>query len=183
MKKKILVITGSPRSDGNTNTLVKAFSTAAMSVGHEVQFLDAAKCNLSPCHADNSCLESGRCPLNDSGMKLQEMMCWADVLVLASPVYWGSFTSQMKTFIDRLHPFCGKKARAACTVKETYLIATAQTAEMDVFSIMREEFAYINHVLDFKIAGELLVPGVNEPDDLIQKSDCLEKAVKMGLSI
>lgn len=183
MKKKILVITGSPRPDGNTNTLVSAFAAAAMSVGHEVQIFDAAKANLSPCHADGSCQERGTCGLKDDGTVLHGMMCWADILVLASPVYWKGFTAQMKTAIDRLYPFCGKKARANCTVKETYLISTAATIGMDVFNTIKKEFAHVNLVLGFKNAGELLVPGMKGPDDLTKKSEYLKKAVEMGLFI
>lgn len=183
MAKKVLLITGSPRPEGNTNTLASAFAAGAMAAGNEVQILDAASCNLDGCHGDGSCFERGYCGLKDDGVKLHELMCWADVLVLCSPVYWKGFSSQIKRVIDRFHPYCAPKGRAACTVKETYLIAAALMPGMDAFTAMQDEFAHINAVLDFKPCGELLVPGVDGPGEIQGKPEYIEQAVQMGYRI
>ena len=54
MGKNILIITGSPRADGNTNNLVKAFSKAATAAGHKVEYFDAAKADMHGCHGDQN---------------------------------------------------------------------------------------------------------------------------------
>ena len=104
MGKKVLIITGSPRLKGNTNALATAFASGAVAAGNEVEVFDAATANLNGCHADKSCEQRGCCGQKDDGVRMNELMREADVLVLASPVYWSGFTSQIKTAIDRFHP-------------------------------------------------------------------------------
>lgn len=183
MSKKVLIITGSPRPTGNTNTLANAFAAGALAAGHEVKFFQVSEHNIAPCHGDCSCFERGYCYLKDDGIKLHELMSWAEILVLSSPVYWKGFTGQLKTVIDRFHPYCSPKARANCTIKETYLISAAMMPSMDAFTAIKEEFNHINQVLHFKNAGELLFPGLNEPTDIQAHPYYIEKAVKMGMNI
>lgn len=183
MGKKVLIITGSPRPNGNTNTLAYAFAAGALAAGHEVKFFHVTEYNIAPCHGDCSCFKRGYCALKDDGIKLYEMINWAETLVLSSPVYWKGFTGQLKTVIDRFHPYCAPKARANCTIKETYLISAAMTPDMDAFTAIKEEFNHINQVLHFKNAGEVLVPGLNDPTDILARPHCIETAVKMGINI
>lgn len=183
MAKNILMITGSPRKEGNTNSLASAFMAGAIASGNEVKVFDGANCNLDGCHGDGSCFERGYCGLQDDGVELHKLMCWAEVLVLVSPVYWKGFTSQIKRVIDRFHPYCAPKGRAACTVKETYLISAAMMPGEDAFSAMKDEFAHINAVLQFKNCGELLVPGLDGPEEAAGKEELLMKAVMMGYNV
>lgn len=183
MAKNVLVITGSPRKNGNTNTLAQAFIAGAMAAGNEVQVFDAPSVNLDGCHGDGSCFERGFCGLKDDGVELHKLMCWAEVLVLVSPVYWKGFSSQIKKVIDRFHPYCAPKGRAACSVKETYLIATAMMPDMDTFSAMKDEFAHINTVLQFKDCGQLLIPGLDGPDEISEHEEYIAQAVDMGYHI
>ena len=77
MGKNILIITGSPRADGNTNNLVKAFSKAATAAGHKVEYFDAAKADMHGCHGDQNCFKTGRCGLKDDGVRMHELMEWS----------------------------------------------------------------------------------------------------------
>ena len=99
MGKKVLIITGSPRLKGNTNALVTAFASGAVAAGNEVEVFDAATANLNGCHADKSCEQRGCCGQKDDGVRMNELMREADVLVLASPVYWSGFTSVSYTHL------------------------------------------------------------------------------------
>jgi multimeric flavodoxin WrbA len=102
MGKKVLIITGSPRLKGNTNALVTAFASGAVAAGNEVEVFDAATANLNGCHADKSCEQRGCCGQKDDGVRMNELMREADVLVLASPVYWSGFTSQIYISLQHL---------------------------------------------------------------------------------
>ncbi|URN84380.1 flavodoxin family protein [Acetobacterium wieringae] len=183
MGKKILIITGSPRPNGNTNTLVAAFMAGAVASGNEVQIFDAVTRELNPCHGDCSCFERGYCMFKDDGVKLHELMGWADVLVFASPIYWKGFTSQMKRVIDRFNPYNAPKGRASCSVTETYLISAAITPEINIFNAVSQEFVHLNEILNFKICDELLVPGVEKINDIQKKPEYIKKAVEMGYRI
>lgn len=96
MGKKVLIITGSPRLKGNTNALVTAFASGAVAAGNEVEVFDAATANLNGCHADKSCEQRGCCGQKDDGVRMNELMREADVLVLASPVYWSGLHHRLK---------------------------------------------------------------------------------------
>lgn len=183
MAKNVLVITGSPRKEGNTNTIAQAFVAGALAYQNNVEVFDAFTAKMDGCHGDGSCHERGTCGLKDDGVRLHELMCWADVMVLVSPVYWKSFTSYMKTVIDRFYPYAAPKPRAACTVKETYLIAAAGQDDMSIFDNMVEEFDFVNNLLGFEKKDMLLAPGLKGPDEAGQNESLLMKAVMMGCRV
>ena len=169
MGKKVLIITGSPRLKGNTNALATAFASGAVAAGNEVEVFDAATANLNGCHADKSCEQRGCCGQKDDGVRMNELMREADVLVLASPVYWSGFTSQIKTAIDRFYQFSFPKGRETLHIKDLYLIVHA--------------YEQLCELLHFDKGGTLLCPGLAGADDLENHQEFLEKAVKMGMAI
>lgn len=183
MGKKILVMTGSPRPKGNSNTLVTAFIGGAVAAGHEVEIFDAACAKLGGCHADKSCEQRGFCGQKDDGVKMNELMRWADVLVIASPVYWKGFTSQMKTAIDRFYQFSFPRGRETIHITDSYLISTAAMSDASVFDPLTEGFRHVNALLGFGEKGMLLCPGLDGPDDVNDHPEYLEAAVKMGMSV
>lgn len=146
MGKKVLIITGSPRLKGNTNALVTAFASGAVAAGNEVEVFDAATANLNGCHADKSCEQRGCCGQKDDGVRMNELMREADVLVLASPVYWSGFTSQIKTAIDRFYQFSFPKGRETLHIKDLYLIAhlliQIRQCLMTLFMLMNSFVSY-----------------------------------------
>ena len=103
--KKILIINGSPRKNGTTASLVNAFSEGARSVGNEVRELYLSSMNIRCCMACEACSHNGgTCSIQDDDMHLvNEGFEWADVVVFASPMFWGTLTGQLKTAIDRLY--------------------------------------------------------------------------------
>lgn len=181
MSKKILVITGSPRANGNSNKLAKALVKGAEAAGASVCMMDACSLDMDGCHGDGNCHKKGFCGLKDDGMKLHEKMCWADVLVLATPVYWKSFSSQIKKVVDRLYPYASPKGRDLCTVKESCLIATANNPNPAVFGPIREEFELVNALLKFECSGLLLANGLGGPDAVNEHPEYTAEAVKLGM--
>lgn len=146
MGKKVLIITGSPRLKGNTNALVTAFASGAVAAGNEVEVFDAATANLNGCHADKSCEQRGCCGQKDDGVRMNELMREADVLVLASPVYWSGFTSQIKTAIDRFYQFSFPKGRETLHIKDyislQHLLIQIRQCLMTLFMLMNSFVSY-----------------------------------------
>lgn len=106
MGKKILLVTGSPRAKGNTDLLAQAFQEGAEQAGHQVTVFDAGKKNILPCKACDTCYQKGvPCSFADDFNQCEAAMKEADVVVLASPLYWYTFSAQMKLFIDKLKAF------------------------------------------------------------------------------
>ena len=183
MGKKILVITGSPRAEGNSNTLVSAFASGAIAAGHEVEIFDAGHAKMDGCHADKSCEKRGRCGMKDDGQKMGDLMMWADALVLASPLYWKGFTSQIKIAIDHFYPFSFPKGKETIHIKETGLIATAMMPDESAFDCMVGEYEHINAVLGWESSFKLLCPGLDGAEDVSRHPEYISLAVKYGMEM
>ncbi|MDI6644455.1 MAG: flavodoxin family protein [Methanobacteriaceae archaeon] len=101
---KILGIVGSPRNNGNTSILVKKALKAAESVGVDVEFINIGSMDLQPCIACDICKSTGECAIYDDMQSIIDKILLADGIIIGSPVYFGSMTSQTKMFMDRTRP-------------------------------------------------------------------------------
>ncbi len=98
---KVLIISSSPRKDGNSDVLCQRFASGAMESGNEVEILSLRDKRIAPCNACYACMESHTCVIKDDMAELFLKLVEADVIVLASPVYFYSVSAQMKAMIDR----------------------------------------------------------------------------------
>lgn len=183
MGKKILIITGSPRTNGNTNALVTAFAGGAMATGNEVEIFDAGTAKMDGCHADKSCEARGYCGLQDDGVRMSELMRWADTLILASPVYWNGFTAQISIAIDHFYQFSFPKGKELLTVKDVGLIATAGKPTEAAFDGMIAKYDFVANAFGFENKFKLLCPGLAGPDDVKEHPEYIAAAVKLGMEI
>lgn len=103
---KIVCLLGSPRAKGNSTVLAKHFCDQAKALGAKVQKFSLNKLNYRGCQACMGCKTgSETCVLKDDLTKVLEAIHQCHVLVLASPIYYGDLSSQMKAFIDRTFSF------------------------------------------------------------------------------
>ena len=127
--KKILILNGSPQKGGKTAALIKAFIEGAESAGNEVKDLYLQGMNIGGCLACEACSRNGgNCVQKDDMEQVGEDYLWADVVVFASPMYWGTFSGQLKVVIDRLYAIQNKLGYADMSkqFKETALIMTSR---------------------------------------------------------
>lgn len=102
MNRNILILAGSPRRHGNSAALCKAFARGALESGNRVDTIVLQDRTIACCRACYYCkTHDGACCLNDDMADILDRMQAADVLVLASPVYFYSVSAQMKAVIDR----------------------------------------------------------------------------------
>ena len=94
--KKVLVISSSPRKGGNSDLLCDEFIRGASDVGNEVEKIRLAEKNVGFCKACYACQKLGKCFQNDDANEIIEKMLSADVIVLATPVYFYSMDAQLK---------------------------------------------------------------------------------------
>ena len=102
---KILVLNGSPRKDGNTAALVEAFKEGAESAGNEVKVWNVGTMKIAGCLGCEYCHTkgAGQCVQKDDMPQLFPDMADSDIVVLASPIYYWSFTGQMQSCISRFY--------------------------------------------------------------------------------
>ena len=104
---KIIGIIGSPKKDGNTSYLVKTALKSAEEAGADTNIINLGSLNIEPCVACDICKATGECAIYDDMREILEIMMESDGMIIGSPVYFGSVTSQLKILIDRSRPLRG----------------------------------------------------------------------------
>ena len=100
--KKVLILAGSPRKNGNSAALCEEFARGAKEVGNEVEIIYLRDKKIGYCVACYYCKDhDGVCIIRDDMAEILDKMNAADVIVMASPVYFYSIDAQMKALIDR----------------------------------------------------------------------------------
>ena len=101
----ILVLNGSPRPNGNTRKMVDAFTEGATSAGHQVNVVNVCQKNIKGCIACEYCHTKGHgtCVQKDDMQEVYSFLKEADILVLASPIYYHGISGQLKCTIDRFY--------------------------------------------------------------------------------
>lgn len=175
MSKKIVVITGSPRKNGNSFAMTDAFIKAAEGKGYTITRFDAAMKNVGGCHACETCFKTGKaCSFDDDFNTIAPAILEADAVVFTMPVYWYSIPAQIKGVIDKLFSFVvGGKDIAG---KECALIACCEEEDMSVLDGVRIPVERSAALLKWKMVGEVLVPGVLNVGDINKTDGCKQAA-------
>ncbi len=181
MDKKIVVITGSPRKNGNSFAMTEAFIKAAEANGHIVTRFDAAMRKLGGCHACETCFTTGKaCTFDDDFNTIAPAILEADAVVFTTPVYWYSIPAQIKCVIDRIFSFVvGGKDIAG---KECALITCCEEDDISVMDGVRIPVERSAALLKWKMVGEVLVSGVLNTGD-IEKTDGCKQAAALAEKI
>ena len=182
MGKKIVVLNGSPRPNGNTSALIKSFTAGAEGAGNSVTafFLDSM--NIKGC---KGCFGGGKspdslCALNDDMEKIYPVYKEADIVVLASPLYYYTVSGQLKTAIDRLFAVVEADPNFRNPPKDCALLMPAE--EQNAFD---EALHYYNGLLKhigWNTIGTVLAGGVNHVGD-IEGKPVLEEARRLGAAV
>jgi multimeric flavodoxin WrbA len=106
---KVLGVLGSPRQGGNTDLLLEAALKGAAEAGAEVEKVALDRLDIRPCTACDGCRDGVRCVIDDDMTALYGKVERADIIILASPVYFDAVTAQTKAFIDRCQLFWYRK--------------------------------------------------------------------------
>lgn len=102
---KILSINGSRRKNGNTKHLIESILTPARRGEAQTESIFLGDYDIGACTGCEGCQRSWECVIRDDFYKVVKKIDEADGIVLASPTYWYSVTSDMKRFIDRCYSF------------------------------------------------------------------------------
>ena len=105
----VLGLQGSPRVKGNTGILLSAFLAEAERLGARTEILDVARKNIAPCQECGACERKGFCPFDDDMQEVYPLLRRADLIVLATPVFFYGVTAQLKALIDRSQALWSRK--------------------------------------------------------------------------
>lgn len=177
MSKKILVISSSPRRGGNSDTLCNEFLRGAIEAGHQGEKIFLKDCTINFCTGCGVCNTTHKCVQKDDMAKIIEKMVTADVIVLATPVYFYSMCGQLKTMIDRCVP-----RYTEMEGKEFYYIVTAaDTSHKNMERVIEAIRGFSTECLpDTKECGVVYGTGAWEKGE-IESTPAMKEAYEMGL--
>lgn len=181
MAKKIIVLNGSPRPKGNTSALAEEFSKGAREAGCEVTSFLLDKMDIHGC---KGCFGGGKdaahpCVQRDDMEKIYPVYKDADLVVLASPLYYWNFSGQLRTAFDRLFAVAECDANYQNPVKEAVLLMAAEGFGFDDALTYYENL--MKH-LGWKDRGHVLAGGVMKVGDIASHKE-LKEAYELGKAV
>lgn len=174
MSKKVLIVAGSPRKQGNSDMLCDSFRKGAEESGHNVDKIYVHDQKIGPCKACYGCIETGICVQKDDMADILEQIMGADVIVLATPVYFYSVNGQLKTLIDRT--FARYKQ---ITGKDFYFIATAAAPQSTMERAIDSLRGFTDCLPDSSVKAVIYGAGVFQKGD-IKDSAPMKEAYEAG---
>ena len=186
---KILAILGSPRKNGNSEFLAQTVAeTIAAQSTADIEYLRAHRLNISGCIGCGGCGKSGMCVIKDDMSEVYEQVDQADIILLATPVYFYGPSSQIKAVIDRFQARWSRKYLLKTRYRQQdnrvgCLLSTAATQGKKLFdgSILVAKSFF--DAIDVEYGGDCTIRGVDEKSDLSGKDDQLLEAKKFAESI
>ncbi len=185
-RMKIVGIIGSPRKGGNSEILLDRLLEGASEV-EEKEKLYLNSLNFIPCQECENVRKDGRCKINDDFQLIYEKVMECDVIVVSSPVFFGSLPAQVKMMIDRFHclwlaKFVFKTVKNERKKKGIFICVEA-TKRKDFFentkSIIRNFFVTVGASYKY----ELLCEGVEKKGEIKEYPQCLEEAYNIGKNL
>ena len=181
MNEYVLVLKGSPRENGNSSTLAEQVAEGAREVGAEVESISLHTLDIRPCDGCDTCKETdGMCILKDDMQALYPKLRRASAIVIASPVYWFTFTAQAKLCIDRWYAFVtpegnelsGKKFGLVLTYGDTDLYTSGGINAIHTFESMCR-------YLKGEIVG-MVYGTADKPGEVAGNPQLMDKSFQLG---
>lgn len=179
MKKKVLILSSSPKKGGNSDTLCDQFEKGAREAGNQVEKLRLAELQIDYCSVCYACKKLGHCVKRDDMELVLDKMKASDVIVLATPVYFYTMSAQLKTVIDRT---LGGAQTPGLENKEFYLIATAADGKAEMERTIDGIRGYLECLPGAKEKGVIYGAGAWQLGE-IQRNPVMQEAYDMGKSI
>lgn len=182
MNKKIVVLNGSPRRNGNTSALVQKFTEGAKSAGNEVTEFFLDKMDIHGCKGCFGGHSSQECPCvqKDDMTKIYPIVKECDVIVFATPLYYWNMSGQIRTAIDRL--FALEEGDGNLLRGHGRASALLMAAEGNDFEDVLTYYDNLMNHLKWENLGHVLARGNGDIGDIAGKPE-LEQAYALGKSI
>jgi NAD(P)H-dependent FMN reductase len=179
---KILILTGSPRKNGNSFVLVDNFIKGAEVAGHHVERFDAAFKNVHTCIGCNHCGMNGPCVFKDDFEFVRQHAVDADMVVFASPMHYFGLSAQLKTVLDRFYAINDMITTKDAPHKKAGLIVTYANPTFEVAAPIEREYELVLNYLGWQDVGRLIAPGVWSAGT-INQTDYPQKAYEFGKTL
>jgi multimeric flavodoxin WrbA len=180
---KVLGIMGSPRIKGNSDLLLDEALKGAQSRGAEVEKIVVDKLNISPCKEYYGCLKDGNCVIRDDMDDLYPKILDADVIIVASPMFFYTVSAQLMLLISRCQALWARKyvlKNLDIPPKKGAFIAVGATKGEKLFDGPKLTIKYFFQAINADYTEELLVRGVDKRGEIKDHPTALADAFELG---
>ena len=176
----VLGLQGSPRKKGNTSFLLSQFMQAADKTGARTQTIDVCQKNIIPCKEYTVCEKKGFCPIDDDVEKeIYPLLRQAELVVIASPIFFYNMTAQLKAVIDRCQIFWARKYKLklkdpGANTRRGFLLSVGATRGKNLFEGLHLTAQYFFDAIWASYEGSLTYRGIEGPKDMAKHPTVLE---------
>lgn len=187
--RKVVGMMCSPRKGGNADLLLDRALEGAASKGAKVRKIVLNDLDFRPCQECGGCEETGACVLNDDLRPVYKELEGSDGIIIASPVFFGTVTAQLKMMIDRFNCLWIKKyilkktGRPAGRRRMGLFLCVSAFDKKELFENSRKTVRIFFATIDTDYSGDLYCGGVEEKADIKKDKTCLDKAFRLGASL
>jgi len=181
MPKQILILKASPREKGNSATLADRLAAGATAAGAQVESIYLHGLDIRACDACDLCQEPGSgCVIEDEMQPLYPKLAQADAIVLASPIYWFTFSAQLKLCMDRWYAFTSSRYQEL-QAKPFGIILTYGDTDLYTSGAINAIHTYesMARFLHGELAG-IVHASLDEADEAGQSPALLDQAYQLG---
>ena len=182
---KVIGIVGSPRKNGNTNTLVQQVLEGVVETGAETRIFLLNEMKYSGCQACDYCKSHEKCKLEDDLAEIFEELAEADGVIFGAPIYFGQFSGQMKIFLDRCYSLINSdhSTRLQCGKKAIIVVAQG-IPDPAAYKEVYEEFGgQISRFMGMDVKDTLVAAGYHTQGDVNHDVELIQKAKTVGLQM
>ncbi len=183
---KGLALTASPRREGNSELLLRSFAEGMESEGWEIETLRLNDLNIRPCQACDHCAPTGKCVVQDDMQKLYPKIRDCSALLLATPIFFGSLSAQLKIFIDRFQCWWHAKYNLDKPFikpeegRPAYFLSVGALKKKDYSESARQIVGVYCHIVNLQLQGSLCFRGYDERGSITRDPEPLAKARQEG---
>jgi multimeric flavodoxin WrbA len=184
---KVLGLFGSPRREGNTDLLLEEALKGAEAEGAEVEALHLSDFNIIPCRECLQCFNDGKCIILDDMQKIYPKLLEADIIILASPIFFYGVTGWAKALIDRCQALWSRKyilkdesLGSEGKRRKGFFISVGGTKGQRVFEGAILTAKYFFDVLNAEYVGALVFRKVDAKGDILNHPEALQQAFEAG---
>ena len=180
---------GSPRKKGNTAFLLSTFMQALEKLGAQTRIIDVAQKNIIPCKEYVVCEKKGYCPIDDDlKSEIYPLIRQAEVVVLASPIFFYNMTAQLKAVVDRCQTFWARKyklklADPAKRTKRGFFLSVGATRGKNLFEGLQLTAQYFFDAIDARYAGSLTYRNIEGLKDMANHPTVNEDVEKAATAL
>lgn len=178
----IVVLNGSPRSDGNTSALIKQLSKGVeLSGNHQIETINVTKKNLLGCLACEGCRKNdGNCVLKDDSSEIITQLVNSDMIIFATPVYWWGVSAQLKIVIDKF--YSTMHLNTLKNKKIGVLSVGAGELSNPQYELISQQFVCISQFLDWEILFNESVSAY-ERNEVLKDEELLNRFKSLGTNL